>query len=79
MWEKELKAAIEAGLLAKEKILEIYNMDFDVEIKSDDSPVTLADKKADGIIKKHLSSIFKDYAFCFPVIRSIAIFQIAVF
>lgn len=63
MWEKELKAAIEAGLLAKEKILEIYNMDFDVEIKSDDSPVTLADKKADEIIKKHLSSIFKDYAF----------------
>lgn len=63
MWEKELKAAIEAGLLAKEKILEIYEKDFDVEIKSDDSPVTIADKTADMIIKKHLSNIFKDHAF----------------
>ena len=33
MWEKELQAAIEAGLLAKEKILEIYHQKFDVEIK----------------------------------------------
>ena len=38
MWERELKEAIKAGLLAKEKILEIYHQPFDVEIKDDNSP-----------------------------------------
>ena len=32
MWEKELQEAIKAGLIAKEKIMEIYNRGFDVEI-----------------------------------------------
>lgn len=63
MWEKELKAAIEAGLLAKEKILEIYHQPFDVEIKEDNSPVTLADKTADKIIHDYLAKLFPDYAF----------------
>ena len=63
MWEKELNAAIEAGKLAKEKILEIYHQDFNVEIKEDDSPVTMADKAADAIIQNHLSKLFPDYAF----------------
>ena len=40
MWEKELNAALEAGLKAKEKIMEIYQKGFDVEIKEDNSPVT---------------------------------------
>ena len=35
MWEKELEAAIAAGLLAKDKVLEIYNTNFSVEIKDD--------------------------------------------
>ena len=63
MWEKELQAAIEAGLLAKEKIMEIYNAGFDVEIKEDNSPVTLADKTADKMIRDHLSKLFPEYAF----------------
>ena len=63
MWEKELNAAIEAGKLAKDKILEIYHQDFNVEIKEDDSPVTMADKAADAIIQNHLSKLFPDYAF----------------
>ena len=63
MWEKELQAAIEAGLLAKEKILEIYHQHFDVEIKSDNSPVTIADKSADEIIRKYLSEKFPAHAF----------------
>ena len=33
MWEKELQSAIEAGLLAKEKIMEIYKAGFDVKSK----------------------------------------------
>ena len=63
MWEKELKAAIEAGLLAKDKIMEIYNAGFDVEIKEDNSPVTLADKTADKMIREHLAKLFPEYAF----------------
>lgn len=63
MWEKELEKAIEAGLLAKEKILEIYEKGFDVEIKEDNSPVTIADKTADQIIKDYLSKAFPTHAF----------------
>lgn len=63
MWEKELDAAIEAGLLAREKIMEIYNKGFDVEIKEDNSPVTLADKTADAIIRAHLHKVFPTHAF----------------
>lgn len=63
MWEKELQAAIEAGLFAREKILEIYHQHFDVEIKSDNSPVTIADKTADEIIRKYLHEKFPEHAF----------------
>ncbi|WP_461534427.1 3'(2'),5'-bisphosphate nucleotidase CysQ [Sinomicrobium sp.] len=41
---KLLKVAIEAGLQAGEKIMEIYETgDFEVDFKSDDSPLTKAD------------------------------------
>ena len=59
----ELTKAIDAGLLAKEKIMYYYNNGFHVEIKSDNSPVTEADKQADKIIKKYLSKNFPDYGF----------------
>ena len=63
MWEKELQEAINAGLKAKEKIMEIYNKGFDVEIKEDNSPVTIADKTADMIIREHLHKAFPTHAF----------------
>ena len=63
MWEKELKAAIEAGLRAKEEILKIYHQKFDVEIKEDNSPVTIADKTADKIIREYLHNLFPEHAF----------------
>ena len=63
MWETELQAAIEAGLKARIKIMEIYNRGFDVEIKEDNSPVTLADKTADKIIKEYLQAKFPTHAF----------------
>lgn len=63
MWEEQLNAAIEAGLKAREKILEIYHRGFDVEIKEDNSPVTIADKTADKIIREYLSNKFPSYAF----------------
>lgn len=63
MWEKELQAAIEAGLLAKDKIMEIYSTNFEVEIKDDNSPVTLADKSADKIISSYLKEKFPTHSF----------------
>ena len=63
MWEKELEAAIQAGLLAKEKILEFYHSKLDVEIKEDNSPVTIADKTADKIIREYLHEKFPFHAF----------------
>lgn len=51
------KLAIEAGT----KIMEIYNSDdFDVKLKSDDSPVTAADEAADAIISAGLIRAFPD-------------------
>ena len=45
--EQMCLAAIEAGL----KIMDIYSSDnFFIETKSDDSPLTIADKTADKII-----------------------------
>jgi len=52
------KAAVEAGKI----IMEIYNQDFDVEYKEDESPVTQADKKANDIIVERLKDIFPRYA-----------------
>ena len=63
MWEEQLNAAIEAGVKAIEGILKIYNTDFDVEIKDDNSPVTLADKNADKVIREYLHEKYPDYAF----------------
>lgn len=63
MWENELKQAIVAGLNAKKVIMDVYHGQFDVEIKFDDSPVTIADKLADKIIREHLSTLFPTHAF----------------
>ncbi len=62
-YHEELKAMINAGLLAREEILKIYNTDFQVEIKSDNSPVTLADKAADKMISSYLKEKYPNYAF----------------
>ncbi|MEX0337915.1 MAG: 3'(2'),5'-bisphosphate nucleotidase CysQ [Arenibacterium sp.] len=51
------KLAIEAGA----KIMEIYDADdFDVKVKSDDSPVTAADEAADALISAGLRAAFPD-------------------
>ncbi|WP_374015449.1 3'(2'),5'-bisphosphate nucleotidase CysQ [Phaeobacter sp. A36a-5a] len=51
------RLAIEAG----EKIMEIYNSDeFEVKVKSDESPVTAADEAADALISAGLRAAFPD-------------------
>ena len=51
----ELELAIIAAKNAVEKILEVYNGNFKISQKSDDSPVTDADLKSNETIKKILS------------------------
>lgn len=49
------------ALIAGDKIMEIYNgPDFEVQLKSDNSPVTIADEAADQIIHAGLVDIFPD-------------------
>ncbi len=51
------RLSLEAG----DKIIEIYGRDdFDVKLKSDDSPVTAADEAADAIISAGLRATFPD-------------------
>ena len=54
---EELELAIKAAINAGETIMEIYNSkDFEVELKSDDSPLTKADKAAHEIIESCLAN-----------------------
>lgn len=46
--------AIKASLDAGSTILEVYATDFDVAHKSDDSPLTIADQKANAVIESYL-------------------------
>ncbi len=50
-----LYLAIQASLAAGEEIMKVYKTDFSYETKSDNTPVTLADKAASQSIIKHLS------------------------
>lgn len=63
MFEKELESMKKAALDAEKKIKEVYATAFAVEIKSDNSPVTAADKGADQLIRAELHTRFPNYAF----------------
>jgi 3'(2'), 5'-bisphosphate nucleotidase len=62
-WNNQLQAALKAGEIASKEIMNIYSQDFDVVIKEDNSPVTIADQKADKIIRKYLARQYPNYAF----------------
>ena len=51
-----LKTAILASIKAGKEILKIYNTDFEVEYKKDESPLTIADKNANDIIMSFLEN-----------------------
>ncbi|MCX7558304.1 3'(2'),5'-bisphosphate nucleotidase CysQ [Sulfitobacter sp. F26204] len=60
-YEKLVSVMRKLSLEAGEKIMEIYDRnDFDVKSKSDNSPVTAADKAADAIISAGLRAAFSD-------------------
>jgi len=50
-----LKLALEASIIASTEILKIYETNFFVETKADDTPVTAADKAASDCIVKYLA------------------------
>jgi 3'(2'), 5'-bisphosphate nucleotidase len=53
--DSNLTLAIKAALFAGNEILQVYNTeDFEINIKSDNSPLTIADKRAHKIIEDHL-------------------------
>jgi 3'(2'), 5'-bisphosphate nucleotidase len=58
-----LEDAYQAALKAKEAILSIYQTSFHVDIKSDASPVTEADKQADAIIRAYLMARYPSFGF----------------
>ncbi|UOQ45402.1 3'(2'),5'-bisphosphate nucleotidase CysQ [Halobacillus salinarum] len=56
MQQKVVAAAIEAG----KEIMKIYETDFDVEYKEDESPLTIADQRSHEIIKEALQKNFPE-------------------
>ena len=62
MFERELKAMIAAAKKVEQHILDIYySSDYEVNRKSDNSPVTIADVGADKVIREYLEKEFPEY------------------
>ena len=54
---KLTETAIKAALHAGKEILDVYyHSDFDIEFKADNSPLTIADKRAHEVIAEHLKT-----------------------
>lgn len=62
MWEEELEIAKSLAIKAGKKIMEYYHSSFEVDIKSDDSPVTSADRAANEIIVSELKKKYPYFA-----------------
>lgn len=59
-WEKELRVAREAARAASEVALKIQLTGFDTESKSDESPVTVADRECEQTILRIISEAFPE-------------------
>ncbi len=58
-----LQTALEAAQTAQEIILHYYQGSFDVELKADQSPVTIADVEAEKAIKQMILERFPEHGF----------------
>lgn len=58
-----LKTAIEAAKAAEVVIRKYYQGDFDVELKADESPVTIADVETEKTIRSIILEAFPDHGF----------------
>ncbi len=61
--ETFLESALAAAEAAAVEILHYYRGEFEVELKSDQTPVTVADRKAEQIIRHMLMDAFPDHGF----------------
>lgn len=61
--DKVLDVAVEAARAAGDIALKYYRGGFEVTIKSDQSPVTQADREAEQVIIETLQAAFPDYGF----------------
>jgi histidinol-phosphatase len=61
--ESFLKSALAAAQAAAVDILTYYRGNFEVELKPDQTPVTVADRRAEEIIKQQLLSDFPEHGF----------------
>ncbi len=58
-----LKVALEAAKNAEEVITAYYTDDMEVELKEDETPVTLADRGAEKVIRETIKRAFPDHGF----------------
>ena len=56
-----LETALEAARAASVPILARYHGDFDIEIKADQTPVTIADREAETVVREVLQAAFPDH------------------
>jgi len=61
--EKFLSTAIAAAQASAELIRSYYQGNFDVEIKADQTPVTVADREAEELIRNQILGAFPDHGF----------------
>ena len=61
--EKYLETALAAAAAAAKAIMRFYRGDFEVELKEDQTPVTVADRTAEQIIREHVLTSFPDHGF----------------
>ncbi|MCW8925827.1 MAG: inositol-phosphate phosphatase [Xanthomonadales bacterium] len=59
--EQLLATALAAAKAARETILSYYDGSFDVEIKADATPVTVADREAERIIRKTINGAYPEH------------------
>jgi histidinol-phosphatase len=60
-YKEFLNVALDAAKDARELILAYYNGDFEIEIKSDQTPVTVADRGAERLIREKIAATFPDH------------------
>lgn len=60
MYDKELQTAIEIAKEAGIIMLKYFDIDQQVEVKSDKSPVTIADKLINSLVIKEIKKVFPD-------------------
>jgi histidinol-phosphatase len=56
-----LATALQAAKAARELILSYYNGEFDIEIKADQTPVTVADRGAEQIIRETIGRAYPEH------------------